>query len=327
MKSASKTRRGFAIALLGLGLLGCNRSPMASVTIFTLQPYPILDDSITGIRQALRQRGFDPAHLRITEINANGQMTLLSGYAKEILQAHPDVVIPVSTPVTKAVLKEAGLQAASGGSRQAIVFSTVTNPNDVEMDKHPPNVTGVSDSVNYDANIALIKELFPNAKRLGIIYNPSEANSQYGVDKVRIIAAREQLELRVVTVSSPTEVPDAARAVLKAVDVVYVGSDNTVTAAMPGLLSVCTPAKIPVIASDSGSVAMGALAAVSVDYIKLGESVGNIVADILQTKVQPGKIENVLFYGKALLLNDRTAEKLGFTFPTGVRDRAEKIVR
>jgi putative ABC transport system substrate-binding protein len=322
-----KSRRLVAIVLLCAGIVACNRSPQAAVTIFTLQPYPILDDSIKGIRHALQKQGFDSAHLRINEINANGQMNLLDAYAKEILQAHPNVVIPVSTPVTKAVLKEARVLAAPGNPQQSIVFSTVTNPSDVDMDKQPPNVTGVSDVVNYDANIALIRELLPATTRVGIIYNPSEANSQYGVDRVRAIAKRDNLQLRVVTVTNATEVPDAARAVLTAVDVVYVGSDNTVTSAMAGLVAVCTEAKIPVIASDSGSVDNGALAAVSVDYVALGENVGNIVAQILKTKATAGSIRNVLFYGKTLLLNERTAKKLGFEFPAVLKSRAEKIVR
>ncbi|MGA2721523.1 MAG: ABC transporter substrate-binding protein [Bryobacteraceae bacterium] len=318
--------RRLAVFVLIAGLLACDRGPAHTVTIFTLQPYPILDDSIRGIRQALQKQGFDSARLRITEVNANGQTNLLDGYAREILQAHPDVVVPVSTPVAKAVLKEARAQAGSG-PLQPIVFSTVTNPNDADMDKHPPNVTGVSDQVNYEANIALIRELFPKATRVGIIYNPSEANSQYGVDKIREIAKRENLTLRVITVGTATEVPDAARAILQTVDAVYVGSDNTVTSAMPGLVAVCTAAKLPVVASDSGSVENGAVAAVSVDYVALGESAGDIVARILKTKAAPGSIQNVLFFGKTLLLNERTAEKLGFTFPPAVKGRAAKVLR
>jgi putative ABC transport system substrate-binding protein len=122
-------------------------------------------------------------------------------------------------------------------------------------------------------------------------------------------------------------VPDAARAILQTVDAVYVGSDNTVTSAMPGLVAVCTAAKLPVVASDSGSVENGAVAAVSVDYVALGESAGDIVARILKTKAAPGSIQNVLFFGKTLLLNERTAEKLGFTFPPAVKGRAAKVLR
>ena len=325
MSFSSKFRLGSAIVVLAAGLVGCNHSPAQSVTIFTLQPYPILDDSIKGIRQALKKRGYDDTRL-VTELNANGQKGLVSTYAKEIVAAHPDVVVPVSTPITKAVLNEARLQASPGKPLQPIVFSTVTNPNDAGMDRHPPNVTGVSDLVDYEANIALIREMFPLAKRIGVIYDPGDASAKFGMDKIKIIAEREHLDLRVVPVSAPTEVPDAARAIVKAVDLVYVGSDNTVTAAMTGLVAICTSAKIPVMASDSGSVEKGALAAVSVDYVKLGETVGNIVADILQTKVAPGKIPNVIYVGKTLLVNGGMAAKLGVTVPPAVRNRAERII-
>ena len=65
------------------------------------------------------------------------------------------MIVPVSTPVTQAVFKEAP-------PTQKVIFSTVTNPGDVGMDEKPANMTGVCDRVNYDANFDLIFELFPD---------------------------------------------------------------------------------------------------------------------------------------------------------------------
>jgi len=290
------------------------------VAIFNLLSHPILDDSVNGIKAALAEAGFGPKDLQVIEVNANGEMDKLNAFANELLAAKPNVIVPVSTPVTQAVFHEAP-------STQKIVFSTVTNPDDVGMDKKPTNMTGVCDRVNYKANFDLIFELFPKTQRIGIIYNAGERNSQYGVDQIKQLAEQRPVKLQLVTVSQSQEVVDAARSLIGNVDVIYVGSDNTAVAAMAGLIRVAHGAKLPVIASDSGSVRNGALAAVSVDYEKLGRHVGELVAEVLRSGRMPDNLEPVLFLGGELMLNEKAATQLGIEFPAAVRERAQKIIR
>jgi putative ABC transport system substrate-binding protein len=289
------------------------------IAIFNLLSHPILNDSVAGIKAGLAQEGYTADKVEFIEVNANGEMDKLNAFAKELLSAKPVVIVPVSTPVTQAVAKEAPPD-------QKIVFSTVTNPSDVGMDRKPANMTGVCDAVNYRANFDLIFELFPQTKRIGIIYNAGERNSQYGVDQVKTLAKQRGVELKLVTVSQSQEVVDAARSLLGTVDVIYVGSDNTVVAAMAGLTRVAYGAKLPVIASDSGSVRDGALAAVSVDYEKLGRRSGQVVAQILRTGSMPQDTAPVMFVGETLLLNRQAAEQIGYQFPDAVKAKAAKIV-
>jgi len=290
-----------------------------TVAIFNLVSHPILDASVAGIKAELSARGYRDGRIRFIEVNANGRIELLNAYALELLSARPDVIIPISTPVTQAVVKAAN-------PRQAIVYSTVTNPDDVGMANSPPNITGVSDAVNYEANLDLIAALYPNARRIGIIYNAGERNSQFGVDRVREIAPKRNLTLVIATVSNSGEVADAARTLVGRVDVFYVGSDNTVVSALDALLSVANERRVPVIASDAGSVEKGALGAVSVDYELVGREAGRIAAEVLDTKMMPGRIKNVVVQGNALMLNDAAARRIGFQFPIAVRDRAAKVL-
>ena len=162
--------------------------------------------------------------------------------------------------------------------------------------------------------------------RIGIIYNAGERNSQYGVDSIKAIAQARDVQLQLVTVSNSQEVVDAARSLIGTVDVFYVGSDNTVVSAMAGLTKVAYENRIPVIASDSGSVQEGALAAVSVDYEELGRRVGHIVAELLRTGGMPGEIEPIMFKGDSLLLNARSARQIGLTFPEELRARAKQVI-
>lgn len=315
------------VASLSL-LAGCSHpasTPKKSVAIFNLLSHPILDASVQGIKDGLAANGYGPDAIDITEVNANGEMDKLDAFTRELLARRPDVIVPVSTPVTQAVVK-----IAPPG--QNIVFSTVTNPADAGMDRHPQNETGVSDAVNYKANIELIRELLPAARRIGIIYNAGERNSQFGIDQVKAVVAGMELPggghfaLDLVTVASANDVAAAAASLVRRVDVFYVGSDNTVVGALPALLKAAVEAKKPVIASDSGSVDQGALAAVSVDYQKLGRKTGDLVAQVLKTGAPAGDIPNVVFTGDSLILNAKAASRIGFTFPDAIRARAAKIV-
>ena len=294
-------------------------SDRKTVVIYNLLSHPILDQSIAGIKEALREEVGKDMDLKISEVNANAQFNLLNAYAKEILANAPTVIVPISTPGTQAVAKEAPPE-------QAIVFSTVTNPNDVGMNTGPKNMTGVSDAVNYGANLDLIKIMLPKARRIGLIYNAGERNSQFGVEQVERLAPSRDLMVSKVTVSNSNEVADAARALAKTVDVIYVGSDNTVVGAIDGLIAVAEESRVPVIASDVGSVEKGALAAISVDYHELGRAVGKIVAEILRTKKEPGTIKNVIFEGRSLILNAKTATRIGYKFSDLLRALSTRII-
>ena len=293
--------------------------PVPAVAIFNLVSHPILDQSVAGIKAELADRGYSDDNIRFVEVNANGQMELLNAFAQELLASNPDVIVPVSTPVTQAVVQVAGQE-------QAIVYSTVTNPDDVGMADNPANMTGVSDAVNYEANIDLIQELFPQASSIGIIYNAGERNSQFGVDRVREIVEGRNLTLALVTVSTSGEVADAAQSLSEVVDVFYIGSDNTVVSALASVLSVARERRLPVIASDVGSVEKGALAAVSVNYERVGREAGRLIARILDTGIAPGEIEPVFVRGDGLVLNTEAAEALNFEFPGAVRERAERVL-
>lgn len=307
--------------LIVAGQVGCGgpgAAPKARVVIFNLVSHPILDASVSGIKKQLIEEGLGPDVLEIQEINANGEMDKIAGIANEILSGRPDVIVPVSTPVAQAVVRAAP-------QNQNIVFSTVTNPSDIGMDARPGNVSGVSDAVNYEANLRLIREALPNARRIGVVYNAGERNSQFGVEQVRALAPSLGFDLRLVTISSSQEVLEASRAMARQIDAFYVGSDNTVVAAIASLISVARERKIPVFASDSGSVQEGAAAAVSVDYEALGRRAGSLVAEVIRTKKRAGEIPVVTFRGDLLVINPQAASTFNLTLPESILARAKRL--
>lgn len=320
---ASETRRVLVIGLCAAVLMGptfgCSKAETPKVVIYTLLPYPILDQSVEGIKRGLAENGYGEGQATVSVVNANGQMNLLNAYAKEIIAGKPAIIVPVSTPVTQAVTQEAA-------PTQNIVFSTVTDITKIGMDKRPPNMTGVADLVDYAASIDLIMEMFPNTKKIGMVYNPSDDAAKFGVDKTKPLAAAKGLRLIVVPASNSDEVISAARSLMSQVDVFYVGSDNTVASAMAGVTAIAQRARVPVIASDAGSVEGGALAAVSVDYRKLGNTAGKLVSDVLRSGKAAGQFAPIIFRGDTLVVNTKTAEQLRYTIPPSVMARQPRLV-
>ncbi len=328
--SAERTTRRLLLIALAVVALGVamwmlsqrdgTSNDVPTVAIYNLVSHPILDASVDGIKAGLAERGYSGDAIHYIEVNANGQMEMLNAFAQELLAADPAVIVPVSTPITQAVV-----EVADAG--QAVVFSTVTNPDDVGMSDQPPNMTGVSDAVNYEANIDLIQELFPESRNIGVVYNPGERNSQFGVERTSEVLSARSLTVLSAVVSGSGEVGDATRSLVDRVDVIYVGSDNTVVSGLDALLSVASQSNVPVIASDAGSVERGALAAVSVDYERVGREAGFIVATVLDRGLLPGEIEPVVVRGDALILNLGTAESLGIEIPDEIRSSAVRVVR
>jgi putative ABC transport system substrate-binding protein len=308
-------------AMLMLALPACAPEPeKADVTIMNLMSYDILDESVAGIREGLQQSGYDAKSLEIRVVNANGQMDLLPSFAKEVVAQKPDLVIPVSTPVAQAVL-----QAAP--QSQQVVFSTVTNPTDIGYDRRPANLTGVADVVNYRDNFRLMQALVPGLKTVGMIYNPGERNSQFGVREAQKAADELGIKLVLVTATDSNLAVNSARSLIGRVQVIYIGSDNTAASAIAGIVAATAPRGLPVIASDAGSVRNGALAAVSVDYHRLGVAAGKLAATVLREGKPAREYPLVRFVGDTVVVNQDTASLLKMTIPSTLLGKVPEVVK
>ena len=294
------------LVLAGCGGEGSDGIP--TVAILNYLSHPILDESVAGIKEGLAAHGYAGDRIRILETNANGEYDKVYSLTQELLSASPDVFVPVATTPAQIAFT---LALPS----QQVVFSTVTNPWDIGFDSQPENWTGVSDLVNYAANIDLIFSLYPDTKRVGMVYNPSESNSQYGVDRVQELASERGFELLLAPVSTVVEVRDAAALLAEQVDVLYVGSDNTVVSGIAALLSAAAERRKPVVSSDAGSVSEGVPIAVSVDYRALGRRVGEIVAELLSTGKRAGDVAMVQYLGDKIVTNAQGAALLGMSLP------------
>ena len=151
------------------------------------------------------------------------------------------------------------------------------------MDAAGTNVSGLSDILAIDKQVDLIKKIVPGAKRVGMVYNPGEANSVV-VKQMQELLSKSGMSLVEAAALRTVDVSSAARSLIDKVDVIYTNTDNNVVSAYESLLKLGNDAKIPLIASDTDSVKRGAVAALGVNYHDLGVQIGKMVVRILRVK-------------------------------------------
>jgi putative ABC transport system substrate-binding protein len=180
--------------------------------------------------------------------------------------------------------------------------------------------------VNYAANVKLITEVFGGKARIGMLYNPNEANSVFALNTMKSLLQGAQAQLIPATVAKESDVARAAAELAKGVDVIFVGGDNTVAGAIAAVLKAAKDKKVPVFAGDSGSIAAGAIAGVSVDYKKLGRLTAEVVGQVLAGG-EPRTIPRVTLSGDRLIVNASAAKNWPFQLPAGVIQKADEVIR
>jgi putative ABC transport system substrate-binding protein len=279
------------------------------VAVFSYVSHPVLDAVRISFQHELTNiAASHAARVTFQNFNADGSDAQIPALTASILQGHFDLIVPIATPVSRQVVLDAG-------STVPIVYSFVTNPENLGPARFQKNVTGVSDAVNYPANVDLIFSWYPKTSTIGMLYNPAEPNSVDAMNRTRALVQSRGAHLLVATVSSASDVAPAAQNIVHDADLFYVGGDNTVVGAVKNLLSVAMREKKPVFASDSGSVESGALAAVSVDYAEIGAATARAVAQVLFGGKAPRSISPLSVAGNKTVYNPVTAEQLQTALP------------
>ncbi len=249
--------------------------------------------------------------------NAEGDMATASSIAQKFASEGLDLILGVATPTTQAVVK--------ADKTTPIVFTAVTDPVGAGLVTNPEaptgNVTGVSDLLPMQPHLDLIKQIVPDVKKVGVLYNAGESNSQYLIAEEKKAAQAMGIEIVEATASNSSEVKAAADSLVGRVDAISVLTDNTVVSALESVVKVCQQNDIPLIAGDTDSVKRGAVAAYAFDYKDLGVQAGYMAAEILSgTPISEIPVE----YANKLQLsvNPAAAEAMGITLPADLTSKA-----
>jgi len=297
-------------------------SPAADTTkaykigITQIVTHPALDAAVSGFKAGLAEKGF--TNVTYDDQNAQGDMPTASTIAQKFAGDGLDLILGVATPTTQAVVK--------ADQTTPIVFTAVTDPVGAGLVADPEapsaNVTGVSDMLPVEPHLELIKQLVPDVKTIGVIYNAGESNSVFLIDAEKQAASAMGIEIVEATASNSSEVQAAAQSLVGRVDAISVLTDNTAVTALESIIKVGEQNGIPVIAGDTDSVKRGAVAAYAFDYEDLGKQAGYQAAKILMgTPIKDIPVE----YAENLQLsvNEQAASKMGVTIPADLKEQAQ----
>jgi len=295
----------------------------AFVAVTAIVEHPALDACRDGIRDELKASGFeDGKNFRFTYESAQGNPGTAVQIAQKLVGETPTVIVPISTPSAQAVI--------AATQDIPVVFTAVTDPVGAKLvsnaEKPGGNVTGMSDLSPIAKQLELIQQIVPSAKKIGVPYNPGEANAVTLVGLVKENAKALGMEVVEASATKSSEVQAAAQSLVGKVDVIYVPTDNTIVSALEAVVGVGVDNKLPVFAGDTDSVKRGVIAAVGFDYYDVGRQTGKIVARILKGE-KPGDIAVQGVEITQLFVNPGAAEKMGITIPEALVASAKEVVK
>lgn len=294
-----------------------------SVAVTAIVEHPALDSVRDGVQDALKQAGYESGkNLKWQYQSAQGNTGTAAQIARKFVGDRPDVIVAIATPSAQAVV--------AATKDVSVVYSAVTDPVAAQlvpsMEASNTNVTGVSDLLALDKQIELIGKVVPNAKRVGMVYNPGEANSVVVVKQMQDLLPKAGMTLVEAAAPRTVDVASAARSLIGKVDVIYTNTDNNVVSAYESLVKVGNDAKIPLVASDTDSVKRGAIAALGINYRDLGVQTGKMVVRILKGE-KPGAMPSETSSKLELYVNPGAAAKQGVTLSDALVKSAAQVIK
>jgi len=282
--------------------------------------HPSLDAVVEGFKSGMEEAGYTGEKISYDENNAEAdQATNTSIAGKLAADSDIDLVLAVATPSAQA--------AAQAITNVPVLFSAVTDPVDAKLvasnEAPGANVTGTSDMNPVDEQLQLLKDLAPDAKKVGIVYSSGEANSAVQVKMAEEAAKSLGLTIEKAAVSASSEVQQAASSL--DVDAYYVPTDNAVVSALEGLLQVAEKNNVPVISADGESVKRGATATYGINYEKLGEQTAAMAVKILKGEAEPATLPVETISEVDLYLNEKAAKKVGVEFTDEMKKEAVEV--
>ncbi len=310
------------VLILILLTFGCKEeSKGIKIGISKIVAHPALDAIEQGIIDTIKEE-YPDATFDLQ--NANGDMSTATQIANKFKMDKVDLAIGIATPTAMALV----------GTLENIpvVYSAVTDPVSAgiveSLTKGEKNVAGVSDMTPVSAQIDLLNKMTP-IKTLGHIYNSGEANGVALKDMAKEYCLANGIKFVEEVVTNTSEVKQAALALIKKVDGLYLSNDNTIFAALPAILEIANENNVPVMTADPQSALNGdVFAAMGFDQYKLGVASGKVALDVLNGKSTLDMPTVFLTKPSDLnfVINLDVAKKIGISIPEDIKKQATTVL-
>ena len=316
MKKAMALVLSLIMVFSMVSLASAEEAKTYTIGICNLVDDASLNQIIQNIRERLAEISEEKGvQFEILEQNCNLDASVRQQIIENYIADEVDLLVGVATPVAQT------MQGMTEESNIPVVFAAVSDPVGaglVESLEAPgANITGTSDYLNTNAILDLIFAANPDAKKIALLYNPSEDASTAPIATAKEVLAAKGIEVKEYTGSNPSEVMLAADAIVAdGMDAVFTPTDNTIMAAELSIYEKFADAKIPHYCGADSFALNGAFLGFGVDYANLGRETADMIAAILLDGAEPATLAVKTFDNGTATVNTETCEAVGFDFET-----------
>ena len=284
-----------------------------TVGICQLVQHDALDAATQGFKDALTEK-LGEGSVKFDEQNASGDSANCTTIVSGFVSTGVDLILANAT---------APLQAAAQATADIPVLGTSVTDYATALDISDwtgtvgNNISGTSDLAPLDQQAAMIQEMFPNAKTVGLLYCSAEPNSVYQCDVIEGYLTEMGLETTRYAFTDTNDVTSVTQAAAAASDVIYIPTDNTAASNTEAIANVVIPEKVPVVAGEEGICKGCGVAALSISYYDLGYKTGEMAAEILADGADVSTMPVAFAPNVTKKYNAANCEALGITPPDG----------
>ena len=283
-----------------------------TIGICQLVQHPALDAATQGFKDAVVE-ALGEGNVTFQEQNASGDSATCTTICGQFVTDGVDLIMANATPA---------LQAATAATGSIPILGTSVTEYGVALGIDGfdgtvgTNVSGTSDLAPLDQQAAMVKELFPDAKNVGLLYCSAEANSQYQVDTVKACLEDLGYTCTLYSFVDSNDVTSVTKSACDANDVLYIPTDNTAASNTEAINNVAKPAGVPIVFGEEGICAGCGVATLSISYYDLGVTTGKMAVKILtgESNVAEMPVEYAPQFTKKY--NADLANALGVTIPS-----------
>lgn len=294
------------------------------LALFIFSDSHLLKLTSDGIMDELKKSGTLEKH-NITVDFKNAQNDYGTGQAimQDIARRKYDYLVTASTLALQV--------AANGNKTIPHIFGAVTDPYRLGVAKsagdHIPNITGVATFQPVESTIKAMRAIFPRAKRVGMIWNPAEANSEACTLKARDAAKKYGFELVERTISTTDEVKDALSALLtEKIDLFFTSGDNTMILALVTVADILKERRVPYFTNDPSDIERGAFFSIGADYFEVGVQTAKMAERVINGE-ETKNIPIREYVPEKIGVNRTLARQYGVTIPNEMLKKASVVKR
>lgn len=281
-----------------------------TIGIIQFGEHDSLNDCYEGIVAGLKEGLGDDFNNYVIDLqNSNFDASTSAAQANALVSKNSAIIAAIATPSAMAA-------ASAANGTIPVVYCAVSDPAAAGLTELN-NVTGSSDLLDFDSQLALIKAFIPGVQKIGVLYTLGEANSISQIATLEAKANALGIEIVKKSITNASEIPTQTDALIAAgIDCITNLTDNTVVGALDVILAKTDAANIPVFGSEIDQVVNGCLASASLDYKALGKETGLIMAKVLKGEAVASNDIAIQVKDSFNCYSKKVADKFNITVPT-----------